>query len=645
MLASPLALNAGLNAGFDRLYLKSYFRIKPQEMNSHSLQPFLRSESFRFVAIFIVAFIGSGVSANAQHTTWPHYLGEEERNHIERIGFEPHQQRGIETPPPYDSLRTSAEWEEVEALTISWTSFPCIQKQIVAAAKEECTVIIFADNISEVETYLTGNSCGGALDLENVQIVSAEYNTIWIRDYGANTVYGSWNDDRILVDWLYNRPRPEDDIIPDVLAETMSIDLYSTTASPTDLMNTGGNWMTDGFGTAFASELVIDENDGGTTWWTDYPDHTESEIDQIVWDFHGVHTYIKMPTLPYDGIHHIDMHMKLLNEHTLLVAEYPEGVADGPQINANMEYVLSNFTTRWGTSFDVVRIPSPPEQGFGGGYPDQNGWYLTYANSIFVNNTILLPTYYTEYDTTAIRIYEEALPGYEIVGIDCDDNGSAIIALSGAIHCITHTVGVEDPLLISHLPLEDTEDDANDYPVSAYFNHRSGIESAQLVWSTTTNSDWNTVDMSQDIIDPDSWVAAIPAQPQGTTVHYYVSGHANSGKFGTRPMPAPAGWWSFDVIDPAASIPGIEMPSPLLKAFPNPANAMTCIPLELVRSEFGRLQIFNPLGQVVQTIFEGPFPAGPSKYFLDASDLPAGAYVLTLSLNNGLRWSQHLMVH
>ena len=453
------------------------------------------SLTFEQIALCICALFLS-ILAPAQHLTWPHELGRAEQRHVERHGFEPIQSRGIETPPPFDSLRTAAEWEEVEALTIAWTSFPCIQKQIVAAAKQECNVIIFADNPSDVENYLTTSICGGALDLENIDIVDAEYNSIWIRDYGANTVYGSWNDNRILVDWKYNRPRPEDDIIPDVLGEAMGIDVYSTTAEPTDLMNTGGNWMSDGFGTAFASELVLDENDGGSTWWTDYPDHSESEIDQIVSDFHGVETYIKMPNLPFDGIHHIDMHMKLLDESTLLLAEYPEGVADGPQINANLEYILSNYTTRWGTPFDVIRIPSPPEQGFGGGYPDQNGWYLTYTNSVFVNNTVLLPTYYTEYDTTAIQIYQEALPGYEIVGIDCDNNGSAIISLSGAIHCITHTVGVEDPLMISHLPLPDTEDDQNEYPVEAYISHRSGITSATLHWSADLNGNWNSETMN-----------------------------------------------------------------------------------------------------------------------------------------------------
>lgn len=584
-------------------------------------------------------------ASNAQNQrTWPHAITEQERDYVERIGFEPSAARGIETPPPYDNIRTAAEWEEVEALTISWTSFPCIQKQIVEAAKEECTVIIFADDMEEVTDYLTGNQCGGALTLENIQIVPTVYNSIWIRDYGANTVYGSWNDDRVLVDWLYNRPRPDDDAIPDVLASTLGLELYSTTGAPNDLMNTGGNWMSDGFGTAFASELIIDENDGGSTWWTDYPDHSEEEINQIISDFHGVDTYITMPNLPFDGIHHIDMHMKLLDESTLLMAEYPEGTADGPQINANLEYVLSNFTTRWGTPFDVVRIPSPPEQGFGGGYPDENGWYLTYTNSVFVNNTILLPTYYTEYDTTALRIYEETLPGYNVVGIDCDNNGEAIISLSGAIHCITHTVGIEDPLMISHLPLPDTDDTVNDYAVEAYISHRSQIESAIMHWRTSPASEWNAVPMALIDGETENWIASIPAQPLETTVYYYVEANANSGKTGTRPMPAPDGWWSFNVNDASLGMSDFAQDSPLLQAFPNPAAAITCIPLHLRQAAEGRLYLSNTLGQQIQMIHSGDFRMGEQKHFFNAQGMAAGAYLLTLDLDSGERWSQHLMI-
>ena len=129
--------------------------------------------------------------------------------------------RGIPTPPPGSNLRTAAEWEEIEVLTITWQDFPCILKQITAASVEECRVVIFSENVNQTTNYLTGNACGGPVPMDSVEIVSAASNSIWIRDYGANTVYTEYNDGRVLVDWLYNRPRPDDDAIPDVLADHM----------------------------------------------------------------------------------------------------------------------------------------------------------------------------------------------------------------------------------------------------------------------------------------------------------------------------------------------------------------------------------------------------------------------------------------
>ena len=136
---------------------------------------------------------------------------------------------------------------------------------------------------------------------------------------------------------------------PEFLSDFMNINLYQTSQNPNTLVHTGGNFMSDGFGTAFSSNLVIDENE-----------IPENEIDEIMQSFMGINNYIKMETLPFDGIHHIDMHMKLLDEETLLVAEYPEGLSDGPQIEENLQFILDNFTTKWGTPFNVIRIPSPP---------------------------------------------------------------------------------------------------------------------------------------------------------------------------------------------------------------------------------------------------------------------------------------------
>lgn len=587
------------------------------------------------------ALLATNLSAQDVPDVLPHNLTQEEVEAAVKNGYVRPAGRGIETPPPYDNLRTMAEWEEVQALMIGWEGFPSILKAIAAAAKEECEVIILSEDPSDTENYLMSNNAGGQpfADLNNITIIDAPLNTIWARDYAATTVYANGVEDVLLVDWIYNRPRPDDDLSPEVVAEHLGIELYSTTAAPYELMGTGGNFMSDGFGLAFSSELIVDENSGGSSWWTTYPDQGEDGVMNVMNSFMGIQEYVLMPTLPYDGIHHIDMHMKLLDEETLLVAEYPEGVADGPQINANLEYVLSNYTTRWGTPFKVIRIPSPPQQS-NGNYPNQNGWYLTYTNSLFVNNTVLVPTYYEQYDTTALRIYEEALPGYNIIGIDCDSSPNNIIQLSGALHCITHEVGADNPLHISHLPLEDTYDDMNDYEVVAYMNHRDGVANATLYYKTELGADYESVAMTS--VGENDWQAFIPAQAIGTRVYYYVQGEANDGKIMNRPMPAPAGYWSFDVLDETINVNELGDRA-FQPVFPNPASAITCVPLDLPRAQRGSLSVRDLTGRMLETLHEGQFPSGVQKYFFNAADYAAGVYFIVLEAG-GEQHTQRLVI-
>jgi agmatine/peptidylarginine deiminase len=539
----------------------------------------------------------------------------------------------ITTPPNFSNVRSMAEWEEVQAITISWTGFPAILKQIVAASRLETLVIILSDDIQATEDYLLSSNTGGSGfdNLDNVLIVDSNYDSIWMRDYAANPVYGNEVDSLYLVDWLYNRNRPNDDSTPIDVAEVLGLDLYETSESPYDLVNTGGNFMSDGFGTAFASELILDENDGNGLYNIYYPNHTEQEIDEILETYMGIHTYIKMPVLPYDGIHHIDMHMKLIDEETLLVSEYPAGVADGPQINANINYVLSNYTSKFGTPFHVVRIPAPPSTG--GNYPDNNGAYRTYTNAVFVNNTILIPTYREQYDTIAMRIWGEVCPGYNLVGIDCDNTNNNIIAQSGAIHCITHTVGVADPLLISHQPLQDTYDSNNPYLVSAYLSHRSGVERGTLNWRLAGQADFNTVELTGNSLN---WEGYIPAQPTGSIIEYYIEGESVSGKIQVRPMPAPFGFWTFEVLGEPLDVSDTQL-SFIQRIYPNPASAITCIELNAPRNQLAKISLIDIAGRTVSIIHEGMIPQGSSNYFLHANEYESGAYRVLIQSGNMLQ--------
>lgn len=528
------------------------------------------------------------------------------------------------TTPPVSPVRASAEWEEIDALMITWTNYTSVLKEIVRHAQAEARVVIVCADSNAVKTYLSTNS----VPLTNVEFLLAPYNSIWCRDYGQWNIYTHDVDSLALVDWIYNRPRPKDDTLPSSVARYEDLPIYQTTAAPDDLVHTGGNFMTDGFGTGFSSNLVLNEN----------PGHTAAEVDSILSRFMGIDRYIKMSTLPFDGIHHIDMHMKLLDEETLLVGEYPQGVADGPQIEANLQYVLANFNSVYGTPYKVVRIPMPPDAA--GRYPSNNGDYRTYTNAVFVNKAILVPSYQERYDTTALRIWQEAMPGYDIRMINCN----SIITALGAIHCITKEVATDDPLLIAHQPLADTYDAVNPYAVDARIQHRSGIAVAELYYRTDTLQPYQAVAMTLTNALTHTWTGFIPAQAPGSKVDYYVSAVAVSGKAQVRPMPAPAGYWSFDVLQ----FVGTEAPATaavtfLKPVYPNPGKGITCIPVQIGEEGFGELTLCDMLGRPVAVIANGWLPAGEKNFFIDTQNFASGVYSLTLRAG-GRQLMQRLLV-
>ena len=588
---------------------------------------------------YLLLFALSGNILFAQsETILPRYLTSGEREEMKTYQFPTN--RGIETPPEFENLRTMAEWEEIQALTIAWTSYPGILKQIVRAAKEECKVIIFCENCGSAQSYLTGSQNGGPLNnLDSIEFVNAEYNSIWMRDYGANTVYGNRVDTLLLVDWIYNRPRPDDDVIPEALADHLGLNLYTTSAAPNDLVNTGGNFMSDGQGTAWASELILEENEPGNPY--NVTVKNEDEIDAIFQEFQGISRYIKMTALQYDIINHIDMHLKILDEETLLVGEYPPTIADGPQINANIDYVVNTFLSYFDTDYKVVRIPMPNSPS--GLYPDDNpaGYYRTFTNGVFVNKTYIYPSYREEYDTTAARIYSEILPGYNLVPIDCDNNPEVIIAAAGAIHCITHSVGVSNPLLITHQPLSDTYDDINPYVVNATIEHREPISSAQLLWRIQGDEAFNTIQMVTSTADPIYFSENIPAQPVGTIIEYYLQAESINGKSQTRPIVAPEGFWSFEVLGNTVGIEQLSQVK-LNPVYPNPSKNLVSIPLVTKRAISVKIYVTDIAGRLVETVYSG-MVNGDKRFSLFVDQYAAGAYKVVIEGEFGV-YSTPLMV-
>jgi agmatine/peptidylarginine deiminase len=520
--------------------------------------------------------------------------------------------------PPNSSVRTIGEWEELQGFAVTWTTYTSIVREIIRAAREETTVYVICSNAQTVINNLLVNG----IDTSNVVCLATPFNSVWMRDYGPWSAYTNDVDSLITIDWIYNRPRPNDDLVPVVLANQINSPIYQTTTAPWNLVHTGGNFMVDGFGTAFSSELIDDENSLAGGFGIN---HTPAEIDTILNRFMGITRYVRMPKLPYDVIHHIDMHMKLLDEETLLVGQYPTGIADGPQIEANLQYILTNYPSVYGTPYKVVRIPMPPDNG---AYPNTTGDYFTYTNSSFINKTIIVPTYNIPQDSIALAIYRSALPGYKVVGI----NSTASIGALGALHCITKELGTSDPLLIGHQALQNTTDVINDYPANFRIQHRSGIQSATLWYTTDTTQAYLPIVLNNT--SGNNWAGLIPTQPVGTDVYYYVSAIAVSGKQQVRPLPAPQGYWKFTVTGTAGFSDNQEIGTQLKSIYPNPCRGITCVPTSFSSSQNISIELQDILGRTIKSVFQGMALKGEQNYFFDAVDLNSGIYNLVMVTEN-----------
>jgi hypothetical protein len=265
-----------------------------------------------------------------------------------------------------------------------------------------------------------------------------------------------------------------------------------------------------------------------------------------------------------------------------------------------------------------------------GQYPPSSNYY-TYTNSVFINKTIIVPVYGLSLDSTALRIYRENLPGYNVVSI----NASSMIASLGAIHCITKEIGVDEPVFFSHPKLLNTVNTSTPYEVKSYIKTSSGVASAKVYWRTDTTQAYNSVNMTMAL---DTFRANIPAQPFGTQIYYYISATSNSGKTNTKPITAPEGYIKF-IIDNSTSV-NQNLTSPesfsLSQNFPNPFNPETIIRFNIGAKSNVSLKIFDVNGKEILEAVNDQMNEGSYDYKFNGLNLPSGIYFYSLSADGVL---------
>ncbi|MCC6158049.1 MAG: agmatine deiminase family protein [Deltaproteobacteria bacterium] len=341
---------------------------------------------------------------------------------------------------PVGPIRYAAEFEPQTEL---WMRWPVGQGGIlptydgmIGAVGDEMTVRVIVACASQENTARTHLANEG-IDDANVVFSYWPTDTIWTRDYGPVFVGlgETAPQTEAIIDMSYSRPwRTNDDQIPDAAGVLTGASVYET-----DFVEDGGNLLTDGQGTCFATSYMFDNNPG---WTLD-------EMEQWFADYLGCAQLIMPEPLVSEGTGHIDMFIKVIGPHTVMVGEAEAGDINQQRLDDAAD-LIAGATALDGTPFEVVRIPQVTDTTFPL-YPT----FYTYTNGLLAGETAMVPLYNRAEDDDALAVYETAFPDRDAVQVDAEE----VIQSGGALHCVTmerqdYTVESDDD--------DDADDDAAD---------------------------------------------------------------------------------------------------------------------------------------------------------------------------------------
>ena len=493
-------------------------------------------KTFIFKIVLACLTLCISLNARTQTTAYETYLNE-----------------GIfsQTTAPTGEVRFPAEFEPVQAVMVVYPLD--LPWQLLQEIAEDCKLITVINRkkeqwktIDEIKTEYTNNDVTISncefIETKNV-VIEDGLNSYWIRDFGPWYIF---EDKKVaIVDNIYNRSFVDDDSNPissptwlntrwrdDKFAEVYATD-NNVTLYGMEVVHTGGNMMQDGRGVGVSDSIV----------------HTQSEtfvglsnetVNQRMNDYLGIDTYHVTLDPQGDYIAHVDCWGKLLAPDKIIIARVPNG---HEQYSA-YEEVASYFASTnccWGYPYKVYRVDIPVTKK--SEIADDNK-IAPYTNCLILNDKVLVPISSltsSSYNEAALQVYREAMPGYEIVGIDyikSDEYGQ----YSGwkntdALHCRTRDIMDFDMLFVDHRNVLFGEQAYKEsYPITAKFIAYSGdaIKETKLHYSINGGA-YTTVNMTATG-NANEYAANITGHADGATIKYYVTGKDASGRTCVQPQ-------------------------------------------------------------------------------------------------------------
>jgi len=462
--------------------------------------------------------------------------------------------------------RTAAEWESAKGTLITWPLCIPYKLAIELAKDNHLYTLVENDSIGkEAEKWYRK----WGIDAANNTLVYAPQgiDAWWTRDWGPSAVFAP-DGTMKLGDGKYIYSTPEtglacddslhflyqdkgNNIIKTETDDNATVSVGKGLQIPIlDLpfITTGGNVMTDGLGTAFSSCILLNENQ----YFQVPPDKFFSLNASLL----GFKQYHILSNFEKVGIQHIDCFMKLLDEERILVAEPPKDHELYTVYEHIVENELKKLKTVYGRPYQILRIKI-------GRYDQER--LAAYTNSIILNKTIYVPLFQIEEDSTALKTWQQAMPGYTVKGFTFALKDEPIVSkemaakyVSGygwnfgdALHCRTRAVWDPEMLYISvkRLPSKVVSNELLTLYATVIDYSKKGlvVASSKLHWRVKGEQNWKTI-----LLKPTSnnthFYVTIPIKKSNKTIEYYLSAASKSGSRETMPRTAPSGFYTVTTI-------------------------------------------------------------------------------------------------
>lgn len=275
---------------------------------------------------------------------------------------------------------------------------------------QKCLVI--CDDIKSVKSHFDKH--------ENLYFLEYETDDTWARDCSALSIQE--NDEIKLLDFVFTGWGGKFDAKKDNGMSKAIAPNYSSHMQSYDFILEGGGVESNGVGKILTtSECVLNKNRNITL--------NSIEITQKLASYFGANEilYLNHGYLAGDDTDsHIDTLARFCDENTIMYVKCEDKNDEHYKELKLMEEELQELQKSHG--FTLVALPMTDAM-----YYDDERLPATYANFLFVNGAVIVPTYGVSQDEEALEIFKNSFKDRDVVGIDC----SVLVRQHGSLHCVT----------------------------------------------------------------------------------------------------------------------------------------------------------------------------------------------------------------